>query len=65
VALALAEDAVKLAPGHLFKEWALGDAAATAAKKVEARAAYDAAIAPPISLSGSGVQKMRLNSRQR
>jgi tetratricopeptide (TPR) repeat protein len=44
-ALALAEEAVKLAPGHLYAEWALGDASAAAGKKDEARAAYQAAIA--------------------
>jgi hypothetical protein len=43
-ALALAEEAVKLAPGHLYTEWALGDAAAAAGKKDEARAAYQQAI---------------------
>jgi Dolichyl-phosphate-mannose-protein mannosyltransferase/Tetratricopeptide repeat len=44
-ALALAEEAVKLAPEHLYAQWALGDAAAAAGKKDEARAAYQAAIA--------------------
>jgi len=43
-ALALAEEAVKLAPGQLYPEWALGDAAAALGKKDEARAAYQAAI---------------------
>jgi len=43
-ALALAEEAVKLAPGHLYAEWALGDAAAALGKKDEARTAYEAAI---------------------
>ena len=43
-ALALAEDAVKLSPGQLYPEWALGDAAAALGKKDEARAAYQAAI---------------------
>jgi 4-amino-4-deoxy-L-arabinose transferase-like glycosyltransferase len=42
-ALQLAEEAVKLAPDHLFAQWALGDAAAAAGKKDEARAAYYAA----------------------
>lgn len=42
-ALLLAEQAVQLAPGHLFTEWALGDAAAASGKKDEARAAYQAA----------------------
>jgi hypothetical protein len=44
-ALALAEEAVKLAPDHLYTQWALGDAAAAAGKKDEARTAYQAAIA--------------------
>jgi hypothetical protein len=43
-ALALAEDAVRIAPEHLYTQWALGDAAAAAGKKDEARAAYQAAI---------------------
>jgi hypothetical protein len=43
-ALALAEEAVKLSPGELYPEWALGDAAAVLGKKDEARAAYQAAI---------------------
>jgi Tetratricopeptide repeat len=43
-ALTLAEEAVKLAPDHLYAQWALGDAAAAAGKKDEARAAYQAAI---------------------
>lgn len=43
-ALALAEEAVKLAPDQLYPEWALGDAAAALGKKDEARAAYQAAI---------------------
>ena len=43
-AMALAEEAVKLAPGQLYPEWALGDAAAALGKKEEARAAYQAAI---------------------
>jgi hypothetical protein len=43
-ALTLAEEAVKLAPGQLYPEWALGDAAAALGKKDEARAAYQAAI---------------------
>ena len=43
-ALALAEEAVRLAPGELYPEWALGDAAAALGKKDEARAAYQAAI---------------------
>lgn len=43
-ALALAEEAVKLAPDHLYAQWALGDCAAAAGKKDEARAAYNAAI---------------------
>jgi 4-amino-4-deoxy-L-arabinose transferase-like glycosyltransferase len=43
-ALALAEEAVKLAPGELYPEQALGDAAAALGKKDEARAAYQAAI---------------------
>ena len=42
-ALLLAEQAVQLAPGHLYTEWALGDAAAASGKKDEARAAYQAA----------------------
>ena len=44
-ALALAEEAVKLAPDQLFSRWALGDVAAAAGNKDEARAAYQAAIA--------------------
>jgi hypothetical protein len=44
-ALALAEEAVRLLPGHLYAEWSLGDAAAALGKKDEARAAYNAAIA--------------------
>ncbi len=44
-ALTLAEEAVKLAPDQLYPQWALGDAAAAAGKKDEARAAYQAAIA--------------------
>jgi hypothetical protein len=43
-ALTLAEEAVKLAPEHLYAQWALGDAAAAAGKKDEARTAYQAAI---------------------
>jgi Dolichyl-phosphate-mannose-protein mannosyltransferase len=43
-ALPLAEAGVKLAPEHLYTQWALGDAAAAAGKKGEARAAYNAAI---------------------
>jgi hypothetical protein len=43
-ALALAEEAVKLSPGQLYPEWALGDAAAALGKKDEARTAYQAAI---------------------
>jgi hypothetical protein len=43
-ALTLAEEAVKLSPGHLFTEWALGDTAAAVGKKDEARTAYQAAI---------------------
>jgi len=43
-ALALAEEAVKLAPDQLYPQWALGDAAAAAGKKDEARAAFNAAI---------------------
>jgi len=43
-ALALAEEAVKLAPDQLYPEWMLGDAAAALGKKDEARAAYQAAI---------------------
>ena len=39
-ALTLAEEGAKLAPDHLYTEWALGDAAAAAGKKDEARAAY-------------------------
>ena len=35
---------MKLAPEHLYAQWALGDAAAAAGKKDEARAAYQAAI---------------------
>jgi tetratricopeptide (TPR) repeat protein len=42
-ALKLAEEAVQLAPNHLYTEWALGDAAASMGKKDEARAAYRAA----------------------
>lgn len=49
-ALALAEDAVKLAPSHLFAQWALGDAAAAAGNKDQARAAYQAAIATTAGL---------------
>jgi dolichyl-phosphate-mannose-protein mannosyltransferase len=43
-ALALAEEAVKLSPGHLFAELALGDSAAAAGKKDEARTAYQTAL---------------------
>ena len=43
-ALTLAEEGAKLAPDQLYPEWALGDAAAAAGKKEEARAAYQAAI---------------------
>jgi 4-amino-4-deoxy-L-arabinose transferase-like glycosyltransferase len=43
-ALALAEEAVKLAPGQLYPEWALGNAAAALGKKDEARTAYQTAI---------------------
>ena len=43
-ALTLAEEAAKLAPDQLYPEWALGDAAAAAGKKDEARTAYEAAI---------------------
>jgi len=43
-ALTLAEEGAKLAPDQLYPEWALGDAAAAAGKKDEARAAYNAAI---------------------
>jgi hypothetical protein len=43
-ALSLAEEGVKMAPGHLYAEWALGDAAAAVGKKDEARIAYQAAI---------------------
>jgi hypothetical protein len=43
-ALALAEEAVKLAPGELYPEQALGDAAAAVGHKDEARTAYQAAI---------------------
>jgi hypothetical protein len=43
-ALGLAEEGVKLAPGQLYPEWALGDAEAALGKKDEARAAYQAAI---------------------
>jgi MFS family permease len=43
-ALALAEEAVKLSPGQLYPEYALGDAAAALGKKDEARTAYQAAI---------------------
>ena len=42
-ALALAEEAVRVLPGGLNPEWALGDAAAAMGKKDEARAAYSAA----------------------
>ena len=49
-ALALAEEAVKLAPDQLYPQWALGDAAAAAGKKDEARAAYNAAIVATGSL---------------
>ena len=42
-ALKLAEEAVQLAPNHLYTEWALGDAAAATGKKDEARTAYKAA----------------------
>jgi 4-amino-4-deoxy-L-arabinose transferase-like glycosyltransferase len=43
-ALTLAEEAVKLAPNRMYAQWALGDAAAAAGNKDEARAAYQAAI---------------------
>jgi 4-amino-4-deoxy-L-arabinose transferase-like glycosyltransferase len=43
-ALTLAEEGAKLAPDQILPEWALGDAAAAAGKKDEARAAYNAAI---------------------
>lgn len=44
-ALAIAEEAVKVAPGALYEEMALGDAAAASGRKEEAHAAYQAAIA--------------------
>jgi len=44
-AVALAEEGVKLVPDNLYTQWALGDAAAAAGKKDEARAGYNAAIA--------------------
>jgi len=43
-ALSLAEEAARLAPGQLYPEWALGDAAAAAGRKDEAREAYSAAL---------------------
>jgi 4-amino-4-deoxy-L-arabinose transferase-like glycosyltransferase len=43
-ALALAEDAVKMAPDSLFAQWVLGDAEAASGHKDEARAAYLRAI---------------------
>jgi 4-amino-4-deoxy-L-arabinose transferase-like glycosyltransferase len=43
-ALALAEDAVKLAPDYLNAQWVLGDAAAAAGKKDEAREGYRKAL---------------------
>ena len=43
-ALTLAEEGARLAPDQIIPEWALGDAAAAAGKKDEARAAYNAAI---------------------
>jgi hypothetical protein len=42
-ALKRAEEAEQMAPGNLFTEWSLGDAAAAAEKKDEARTAYNAA----------------------
>jgi tetratricopeptide (TPR) repeat protein len=43
-ALELAEEAVKIAPHHLYAEWVLGDAAAACGKNEEARTAYKEAI---------------------
>ncbi len=43
-ALALAEKAARLAPGHLLTQWQLGDVAAACGKKDEARAAYMSAM---------------------
>ena len=44
-ALALAEEAIRAAPDYLYAQWALGDAAAAAGKKDEARAGYQKALA--------------------
>lgn len=43
-ALKMAEEAAGISPGHLYVQWALGDVAAAAGKKDEARAAYQAAL---------------------
>jgi len=43
-ALAIAEDAVKIAPDNLFAQWVLGDAEAASGHKDEAHAAYLRAI---------------------
>lgn len=43
-ALAMAEQAVRAAPGNLFAQWALGGAAAAAGRKDEARTAFNKAI---------------------
>jgi Flp pilus assembly protein TadD len=43
-ALALAEEAVAIAPNNLYAQWSLGDVKAALGKKDEARAAYAKAI---------------------
>ena len=43
-ALKMAEEAAGISPGHLYVQWTLGDVAAAAGKKDEARAAYQAAL---------------------
>jgi hypothetical protein len=60
-ALALAGEAVKLSPGQLYPEWALGDAAAALGKKDEARTAYQAAI---LALQKLDPQRQAENTRQ-
>jgi Dolichyl-phosphate-mannose-protein mannosyltransferase/Tetratricopeptide repeat-like domain len=43
-ALKMAEEGAEISPGHLYVQWALGDVAAAAGKKDEARTAYEAAL---------------------
>jgi tetratricopeptide (TPR) repeat protein len=44
-ALARAEEAAQIAPDYIYGQWALGDAAAAAGNKDEARTAYQKALA--------------------